>query len=123
MAAIGEAREDWTGAHARLIAWLELEPKNGLARHRLGRVFFGLGKAKEAFDSLTQAVKDMPGLEPPGVSMGKLYSSKGDAKKAAEWFEYALKAEPGNPQVHLAHAGWLMDQGQPAPARKESTKP
>jgi tetratricopeptide (TPR) repeat protein len=119
LAAMSEAREDWNGAHTRLITWLELEPKNGLARQRLGRVLFALAKPEQAFESMKQAVKDMPGLEPAGVSMGKLYSSKGDTKKAAEWFEYARKLEPENPLVHLAHAGWLMDQGQAATARKE----
>ncbi len=119
LAAISEAREDWTGARGFLTTWLELEPKNGQARQRLGRVEFRLGKEEQAFESLKQAVKDAPVLDPAAVSMGFLYGAKGDAKKAEEWFDYGRKLEPRNPRVRIGHAGWLLDRGEAANARKE----
>ena len=94
LVAVSEAREDWKAAQGRLNHWLELEPKNGQARQRLGRVLFRLDKAEDAFAALTQAVKDEPALEPAAVSMGWLYTQKGDPKKAEEWFDYARKVEP-----------------------------
>ena len=92
LASVAEAREDWKTTQERLNAWLELEPKNGRVRQRLGRALFQLGKTDDAFAALTQAVKDEPALEPAAVSMALLQSQKGDRKKAEEWFDYARKA-------------------------------
>ncbi len=119
LAAVSEAREDWNGARARLQAWLELEPKHGQARQRLGRALFMLGKPDDAFATLSQAVKDESTLEPAAVSMALLYTQKGDLKKAEEWFDRARKAEPDSARVRATHAGWLLDRGHAADARSE----
>ena len=118
LAAIAESWEDWTGVEARVNTWLQLDPKNGQARQRLGGALFKLGKEEDAFASLKQAVKDAPALEPAAVSMALLYGSKGDIKKAEEWFEYARKVDPQNPRVPIAHAKWLLAQGHAADAAK-----
>jgi tetratricopeptide (TPR) repeat protein len=122
LAAGAEAREDWKGAQNHLNALLELDPKNGAARQRLGRVLFRLNKADQAYEALTQAAKDNPAQEPPAVSMGWLYSQKGDSKKAEEWFDSALKDDPESARVRVAHAAWLLDQGRAAEARPEIEK-
>jgi tetratricopeptide (TPR) repeat protein len=119
LAAVAEARSDWKTTQDHLNAWLELEPKNGMARQRLGRVLFQLGKSEDAFAALTQAVKDEPRLDPASVSMASLFSQKGNLKKAQEWFDYAQKAEPSNARVRVAHATWLFNQGRAAAALPE----
>jgi Flp pilus assembly protein TadD len=119
LAAVAEARGDWKAVQERLKLWLELEPKNGQVRERLARALFWLGKTDDVFPALTQAVKDVPALEPAGVTMARLYSQKGDAKKAEEWFDQARKAEPKSARVRLAHSVWLLDQGRPTDARAE----
>jgi tetratricopeptide (TPR) repeat protein len=119
LAAICEAREDWKTAHERLNSLLDLEPKNGQARQRLGRVLFKLDRAEDAFAALTQAVKDEPSLEPAAVSMGWLYTQAGDPKKAEEWFDFALKVDPASARVRLARAAWLLEEGQAPAARPE----
>ena len=68
---------------------------------------------------MTQAVKDDPSLEAPGVFMALLQSQKGDLKKAEEWFDYARKAEPKSSRVRLAHGAWLLDHGRTAESRAE----
>jgi Flp pilus assembly protein TadD len=119
LASVAEARADWKTTQERLNAWLELEPKNGRVRQRLGQALFQLGKSEDAFAALSQAIKDEPALEPAGVTMAKLQSQKGDLKKAEEWFEYARKLEPKSARVRLAHADWLLNQGRTADARAE----
>jgi len=119
LATVAEAREDWQAAAGHLNAWLELEPKNGQARQRLGGVLFRLDKPGDAFTALKQAVQDTPSLEPAGVTMGRLHSQKGNTKAAEEWFDYALKLEPSSARVRLARAAWLLDQGRAAAARPE----
>ena len=119
LASVAEARGDWKTTQEQLNAWLELDPKNGRVRQRLGRALFQLGKTEDAFAALTQAIKDEPALEPAAVSMALLNSQKGDLKKAEEWFDYARKAEPKNARVRLAHGAWLLDRGRTADARAE----
>ncbi len=119
LATVAEAREDWQTASGHLSAWLELEPKNGQARQRLGAVLFRLDKQDEAFAALKQAVQDTPSLEPAAVTMGRLHSQKGNTKSAEEWFDYALKVEPSNARVRVARAAWLLDQGHATSARTE----
>ena len=120
LATADERREDWASARNDLAALLEIEPKNGAARQRLGAMLFRLGRTDEAFEALKQAVADAPQLEPAAVSMARLAAQKGDPKKADEWFDYATKAEPNNARVRLARAGWLLDQGRPSDARAEA---
>jgi Tfp pilus assembly protein PilF len=119
LAAVAESREDWKLAEIRLKALLDLDSKNALARQRLGAVLFRLGKPKDAFDALTQAVQDNTGLEPAAVSMARLFSQKGDLKKVEEWFDYAQQVDPKSSRVHLARASWLLDQGRATAARPE----
>lgn len=117
LAAVAESRADWNGVLVQLGRWLELDPKNGQARSRMGRALFQLGKSDEAFKELAQAVKDAPNLEPAGVWMGWLYSQRGDTAQANKWFDNAIKAEPQNPRPRIAYASWLLDQGRATDAR------
>lgn len=117
LAAVAEAREEWEGARRSLTTLLEIDPKNGPARHRLGRALFRLDKVDEAFAALKQAVQDTPAIEPAAVSMGLLYTQKGDIKKAEEWFDYAQKLEPQSARVHRARALWLLERGRTQDAR------
>jgi Flp pilus assembly protein TadD len=119
LASVAEAREDWKTTADQLHAWLELEPSNGQVRQRLGRALFMTGKSDEAYAALTQAVKDMPVLEPAAVSMGLLYTRIGEFKKAEEWLDRALTLEPRSSRVHAARAFWLLERGRPIPARTE----
>jgi tetratricopeptide (TPR) repeat protein len=119
LAAVAETREDWKSTQEHLTGWLELEPKNGQIRQRLGRALFRLGKIDDAFAAFKQAVLDTPVLEPAAVSMAWLYGQKGDPKKAEEWFDYAQKFEPKSARVRLAHSKWLLDLGRPTDARAE----
>jgi tetratricopeptide (TPR) repeat protein len=117
LASVAEVRLDWPTAREHLLVWLESDPKNGPARQRLGRALFAVGKPDEAFRQLQQAAIDDPKLEPAGVSMGLLYGQKGDAAKAAEWFDYARKADPKSVAARLGYARWLLDRGRPDEAQ------
>jgi tetratricopeptide (TPR) repeat protein len=119
LVAAADARDDWATALRHLNALLELDPNNGQARQRLGRVLFHLGKSDEAYKTLLKAVKNNPALEPAAVSMGWLFSQTGDAKKAQEWFDYALKVDSDSARSHMAYAAWLLDQGRIPAARPE----
>ena len=120
LAAVAESREEWKTAQDHLNALLELDPKNGQARQQLARVLFQLDKTDDAFKALKQAVMDTPALEPAAISMGRLFSQKGNAKKAEEWFDYAVKLEPASARVRIARGGWLLDQGARPLARAEA---
>lgn len=117
LAAAYEARKDWQNARTNLLALLEIEPKNGLVRQRIARALFFLEKPEDAFAELGNAVKDDGTLEPAALSMGRLWSEKGESKKAAEWMQKAVEKEPKNPRTHLVYGQWLLDQARPEEAK------
>lgn len=119
LAAVAETREDWTAAQKHLTTLLELDPANGQARQRLGRILFQLGNPEDAYKALSRAVKDTPTLEPAAISMARLFSLKGNIEKSREWFDYASKLEPSSARVRVARGAWLLDQGRVPDARSE----
>jgi tetratricopeptide (TPR) repeat protein len=112
LAAAFEARKDWEAARVQLSALLEIEPKSGPARQRLARALLMLGRDTEALHELQQAGKDDPNLDPPEVTMGRLWEMKGDAKRAEEWFEQSVQKYPKDARAHRAFGGWLLDRGR-----------
>jgi tetratricopeptide (TPR) repeat protein len=119
MAAVAERRQDWPEAEAALTRWLELEPKNGPARQRLGVALFHQKKYAAAQEAVQQAGRDDPSLKPAGVVIGRLYFDAGDAKKAAEWMDYAVKAAPHDPRARRGYAAWLLDLNEGVRAKAE----
>jgi tetratricopeptide (TPR) repeat protein len=117
LAAAAEAVEDWALARVHLLAWLEIDSSNALARQRLGRALFALGKTDEAYKELTQSTKDEPKLGSAAVPMALMFIQAGNDAKAEEWFVYASRVEPKNPGVRLALARWRLDKGRNAEAR------
>lgn len=117
MASVAEERKDWEGARKALAGWLTLEGANGKARQRLARALFELDKPDEAARELERAVKDDASLPPVAVTLGWLYTRKGDLKKAAEWMERAVKDAPKDPKAHLGMASWLLQHGNAEQAK------
>lgn len=117
LATVAEGRKDWATAHAALAAWLEREPTNGQARQRLARALLELDKPTEAQAQLQQAVKDDPTLDPAAITMGWLYTHKGNLTKAAEWMQAAVKQAPKDPKVQRGMATWLLQQGKTQEAK------
>lgn len=115
-----ESRGDWANAKAHMAAWLQLEPKNGIARNRYAVVLFNDSKPDEAFAEFSQAVKDDATLMPASVMMARQYMAKNDPKKAAEWFDKAIKQEANNGKVHVAYADFLLQQDNLEKAKQHS---
>lgn len=118
-AAVAESRGDWKGAGAALSAWLEQEPANARARHRLGRALFGVGRYEPAHAELEKAAGADPTIEPAAVTMAWLYTREHDSGKAREWMEYAVKVAPDSSRVRIAFASWLLEQGRGEEARSQ----
>ena len=120
IATVAEARNDWGSAKEELSAWLDLDPKNGKARQRLGRALFGSGQIDAAYAQLVQAKKDDPSIEPATVSKGWLHHRKGDEDEAAEWMQRAEQEEPENPRVQVALGTWLLELNRQDEASKHA---
>jgi tetratricopeptide (TPR) repeat protein len=125
-----EGRGQWELAKKNVEDILKLDfTKAQLApvRAQLGRIYFMMDKdntnaqfKEQALKELEQAHADEPSMEPPGVTMGRLYTGKGNAEKdkakqkplfdkAKEWYEYAIKKDPKSFKAHMAYAVWLFD--------------
>jgi tetratricopeptide (TPR) repeat protein len=119
LARVAEARARWSEARDRLSSLLKLQPKDASVRQRLARAYFLLDQPNEAFEALKQACAAEPKLPPAGVTMGQLFAQKGNQKKAEEWMNYAVKADPKLAAPRLARAAWLIDQARSADAKAD----
>lgn len=119
LARVAEGRGRWDEARDHIQAVLELQPRNGSLRQRLGRALFMAGQADPAFEALRQASLDDPSLQPAGIAMGQLYAQGGDQAKAREWMDYAVEAEPRSEKPRIGRASWLIDQGRGEEARAD----
>jgi tetratricopeptide (TPR) repeat protein len=117
---LAESRGDWKAAHAALVSWLEQEPANARARYRLGKALFGLGQYEQAHAELLKAAEGDPAIEPPAITMGWLYTGRRDPKKAGEWMDYAVKADPDSLRVRMGVASWLLEQGRAEEAQSQA---
>ena len=72
-------------------------PKDGLVWLDLGDALLSFGRYKEARVALLRALKYMrpEHLYLPYSYMGHLYMSQGDYRRAAEWYQKAVDAAPG----------------------------
>jgi tetratricopeptide (TPR) repeat protein len=116
-ALVAESRGDWKGARTALAGWLEQEPANAHARHRLGRALFGVGEYEKAHAELVKAAEPDATIEPAAITMGWLYTRDRDLKKAGEWMDYAVKLAPESVRVRMGVASWLLEQGRADEAR------
>jgi uncharacterized protein (TIGR02996 family) len=112
LAAAFEARRDWVNARTHLAVLVYLDPMKGLLRQRLARALFFLDKPDDAYRELTAAIVNDPTLEPAAVTMGRLWTNKGDFTQAREWLDKAIQAEPNSPRARLAYADWLLQQNE-----------
>ncbi|MFO0957798.1 MAG: tetratricopeptide repeat protein [Isosphaeraceae bacterium] len=116
LAGVSENRGQWDQARGHLRSWLEIDPKSGAARQRLGRALFQLGRKDEAFAEMTRGNKDDAKLDPAAVTMAILSAQSGDAKAAREWYDRAIKGEPDSLPARLSYSRWLVEQGEYRPA-------
>jgi tetratricopeptide (TPR) repeat protein len=112
LATVAEARGQWQKAADLIKKLVDAEPKNGRLRFRYGRALFMVDKREEAANEFEQAAADDKNVEPAGIAMGRLFSSKGNKEKAREWMDYAVKKEPKNLAARVGFAAWLVDEGQ-----------
>ena len=124
---VAESRGDWKAARTALEGWLAHEPANARARQRLGKALFNLDQQEAAYEELQKAAKADSTLEPPAITMGWLFTRAGNAKKAEEWMDYAVKTSPDSfpfawawPPGCSSRAAATKPRARPRPPRKSS---
>lgn len=122
LAAVAESRGQWDFAREHLLASLKLDPKNVVNRQRLAKALFLLDEHRECYDELVRAARDKPTMEPPALSMARLYDQIGDLQKTELWLERSTKQFPGNVDVQTTYAAWLLDQSRIEAAIAQLTK-
>lgn len=95
-------------------------PKHGVVWLDYGDALLSFGRYKEARAALLRATKYMrPGhLDLPYSFMGHLYKSKGDYRRAAEWYQKAVDAAPGEARNLIYLGSVLIRAGKLSEAEK-----
>ncbi len=105
-------------------ATLLLDSSRGSAWYRLGLVLAESGHNLKAIDALDRARAASPGYAPASWRGGYILLEEGDLPGAAERFEAALKAKPGDPasRVGLARVAMASDRPEVASTILESLR-
>lgn len=123
MASVAEARRDWAGAKSQLDSWLQLDPENALAHHRLGAVLFQLDpKNKDAVKHLELAAQKSDKLPPYPITMVRLYEQSGNREESTKWAKFAVSKLPDNLLVRLGVARWAWETDQLDMAKENADK-
>lgn len=113
-----ERRGDWAGVHAHATALVELDGV-GCHRARLAKALFFLDMSDDALVAFRRAAENDASVEPPPLQMARLWTAKGDAAKAREWFETAVRDGQKDLRTRLAYADWLLSQKDIGGAMKQ----
>ena len=99
-------------------------PEDGLVWLDLGDALLAFGRYKEARVALLRAVKYMrpEHLDLPYSYMGHIYKSRGDYRKAAEWYRKAVGAAPGEAGNHIYLGSALLHAGKLTAAERSFRK-
>jgi Tfp pilus assembly protein PilF len=110
-AGIAEARRDWADAAADLQAWVEADPEQAVAHHRLGRALFLSGQAQDGFEHLTKAHDLEKKFPHPYVTAALLYQQLDQREQSGQAFAKALEVAKDDPTTLAAYAQWLLQSG------------
>jgi tetratricopeptide (TPR) repeat protein len=122
LASVAEVRQDWAAAETHLRAMISVDDEIARAHQRLGRTLFMLASSanrEEAYTEFKRAAKLDDKLQKAEVAMGQLYAAddKDDsAKKASEWFEYAVETNAEHVPTQIQMAQHLVNLGDPESA-------
>jgi len=113
LAAVAEARQDWSTAQKYLNDWLKIDPKSAVAMQRLGRALFQQKKANEAYEQLkAAAAADPENVLTPAARLAQFYEQAGDHEAAKKWMTYALQSAPKKLRTRLVAAQWALETDQ-----------
>lgn len=116
---IAQRWKDWDQAKQYLDRWLELNPKNAVAKYRMGEVLFHQGKKKAAYESLQAAHKENDKLPDPNVIMARLFDADKDDAKARQWMNYAADQAGDKLPIKLGVARWHWQKGNIEDSKKQ----
>ena len=91
----------------------KLAPKNPLAHHTLGRLYFQQGKYDRALEAFDAALGAYPGFAAPNVERGNIFAARGDDDRALVEYRKAQDKDPKRSvgftnigMVHQRRAPW-----------------
>ncbi len=122
-AAVDESRTDWKSAKAKLEQLVKLDPRNGTAHERLGRVLFRLSTIKAekeaAYAEFKLAAEADKKIPPAELIMAELTLAT-DRAQAEKWLNLALEKSGDDLRTQLGAANYLMQSNQPEEAKKHA---
>jgi tetratricopeptide (TPR) repeat protein len=118
LAAVAEARGDWSTMKKDLEQWLAIDKTSAVAHQRLAVALFQQKDFSKALEEL-KAAKDLdPKVLTPEATLAMYYEASGDHSRATEWMDTALKLQPKDFATQMAAAQWAAQTSQFDVARK-----
>jgi Tfp pilus assembly protein PilF len=120
LAAVDEARDNWSSAQKQLEAWLKLNPKSAVAMQGLARCLFQQKDAKGALEMLKAAKKEDSSVLTPQAILAQLYEQANDRENAKKWMIAALEESPKDLKTRLVVGQWALQTNQLEEAKTQA---
>jgi tetratricopeptide (TPR) repeat protein len=111
-ALVGYAEHNYDAAEHALLDVLAAYPSDPYARHRLGSLFVGSGRADDAAEVLRALTADCPDYAPAWNHYGYALLELADVEGAQAAFTQFLTLCPDNPSAHDSMADLLAQRGE-----------
>ncbi len=101
---------------------VELDPKNSVAVHDIGAIYFKRGEFEKALPYFEEAVQISPTKVPPRENLAMTYMKLEKYEDAARELETAVALEPAKADLRLGYGLALLKTGDPGAALLEFRK-
>jgi tetratricopeptide (TPR) repeat protein len=119
LAAVSEARNDWTTSVELFARWNELGTFSANDYTRWARSLLLAGERQEALKKLQQAHALDASLNPAELALAALLTENNDFQEANNWYTIAEKKYPDDQRVYFEYAGALLLAGKSAAAEEK----
>jgi Tfp pilus assembly protein PilF len=120
LAAVAEARGDWSSMKKDLDQWLAIDKTSAVAHQRLAVALFQQKDFSKALEELKAAKELDSKVLTPEATLAVYYESSGDHTRATQWMDTALKLEPKDFATQMAAAQWAAQTEQLKVAREHA---
>lgn len=95
---------------------IKQKPKNADAKNTKADILNGMGKSDEALELYKEVLEDDPHYFQACIALGNMFASKGDMKKAREYFQRAHDISPNDKNAMYGLALMMEKAGEVAAA-------
>lgn len=116
-AGAGGNQQAMMGQVQAVIETAKNNPQDARAQFEAARVFYQIGRTKDAIEYLRKAAEAEPNNINIAVNLGALSSEVKNYEEAEKWLKHASELDPKDPEIHIELGVTFIQREPPQPDR------